>query len=104
MWGTIGNLEKSTFQRYKVRANRSSNGKVMAPGSRVTRAVFSHFSDEDSGQTGDATSEPRVASRSRSCSFSYLPELVDQIAASQKEKRVGFLAYFPYFRQLSRAR
>ena len=32
---TVGKLEKSTFQRYKVCANRSSDGKVMAPGSRV---------------------------------------------------------------------
>jgi hypothetical protein len=33
----------------------------MAPGSRGVRAVFLRFSDEDSGQTGDVTSEPRVA-------------------------------------------
>ena len=57
----------------------------MAPGSRGVRAVFSLFSGEDSGQTGEATSEPRVASRSWSCSLSYAPGLVDQIAASQKE-------------------
>jgi hypothetical protein len=31
MRGTVGNLEKSTFQRYQVCANRSSIGKVMAP-------------------------------------------------------------------------
>jgi hypothetical protein len=70
MRGTVGKLEKSTFQRYKVCANRSSDGKVMAPGSRGVRAVFLRFSGEDSGQTGDATGEPRVASRSRSCSLS----------------------------------
>jgi hypothetical protein len=33
----------------------------MAPGSRGVGAVFSHFSGEDSGQTGEATGEPRVA-------------------------------------------
>ncbi len=85
MRGTVGNIEKSTFQRYKVRANWSLDGKVMAPGSQVAPAVFSRFSGEDSGQTGEATDEPRVASRSRSCSLSYAPKLVDQIAVSQKE-------------------
>jgi hypothetical protein len=32
----------------------------MAPGSRGVGAVFVHFSDADSGQTGDAIGEPRV--------------------------------------------
>jgi hypothetical protein len=64
MRGTVGNLEKSTFQRYKVCMNRSSNGKVMAPGSRGVRVVFLRFSGEDSSQMGDATGEPRVTSRS----------------------------------------
>uniref|UniRef100_A0A2N9FRX0 Reverse transcriptase domain-containing protein n=1 Tax=Fagus sylvatica TaxID=28930 RepID=A0A2N9FRX0_FAGSY len=36
----------------------------MAPGSRGVGAVFVHFSDEDSGQTGDAIGEPRVPRRS----------------------------------------
>ena len=81
----VGNLEKSTFQRYKVRTNRSSDEKVMAPEIRGVQAVFSHFSGEDSGQTGDATGEPRVVSRSRSCSLSYAPELADQITVSRKE-------------------
>jgi hypothetical protein len=44
--------------------NRSSDGKVMAPGSRGVRAVFLRFSYEDSGQTGDVTGELRVACRS----------------------------------------
>uniref|UniRef100_A0A2N9FG90 Uncharacterized protein n=1 Tax=Fagus sylvatica TaxID=28930 RepID=A0A2N9FG90_FAGSY len=82
---SVGKLGKSTFQRYKVRANRSSDGKVMAPGSRGAQAVFSCFSDEDSGQTGEATGEPRVESCSWSCSISYAPGLADQIAASRKE-------------------
>ena len=43
------------------------------------------FSNEDSGQTGDVTGELRVVFRSRSCSLSYVPELIDQIAASWKE-------------------
>ena len=43
------------------------------------------FSGEDSGQTGEATGEPRVASRSWSCSLSNAPRLVDQLAASRKE-------------------
>ena len=82
---TVEKLVESTFQRYKFRMNQSLNGKVMAPGSRVIRAVFSCFSDEDSGQTGEATSEPRVASCSWSCSLSYASRLVGQIAASRKE-------------------
>ena len=57
----------------------------MAPGSRGVRAVFSHFSGEDSGQTGEATGEPRVASQSWSCGLSYAPGLADQIATSRKE-------------------
>jgi hypothetical protein len=57
----FGKLVKSTFQRYKVRANQSSNGRVMTPGSRGVRAIFLRFSGENSGQMGDATGEPRVA-------------------------------------------
>jgi hypothetical protein len=70
MWGTVGNLEKSTFQQYKVCTNQSSDGKVMAPESWGVRAVFLRFFGGDSGQMGDATGEPRVASRSWSCSLS----------------------------------
>jgi hypothetical protein len=65
--------------------NQSSDGKVMAPGSQGVGAVFSSFSGEDSGQTGEATGEPRVASRSWSCSISYASGLTDQIVASRKE-------------------
>ena len=64
MLSTIGNLEMSSFQRYQVRSNRSSDGEVMAPRSRGVRAVFLYFSGKDSNQTGDATGEPRVAHRS----------------------------------------
>uniref|UniRef100_A0A2N9I9A4 Uncharacterized protein n=1 Tax=Fagus sylvatica TaxID=28930 RepID=A0A2N9I9A4_FAGSY len=59
------------------------------------------------GQTGDATGEPRVPSRSRSCSiFPNAPGLADQIivasrkeslrakAAVREEKRVRFLSAF----------
>ena len=56
----------------------------MAPGSRGVRAVFVHFSDEDSGQTGGALGEPRVPSRSRSRSLSNAPGLADQLVASRK--------------------
>uniref|UniRef100_A0A2N9HBX0 Uncharacterized protein n=1 Tax=Fagus sylvatica TaxID=28930 RepID=A0A2N9HBX0_FAGSY len=44
--------------------NRSSDERVMAPGSRGIGAVFVHFSGEDSDQTGDAFGEPRVPRRS----------------------------------------
>jgi hypothetical protein len=81
----IGNLSTSTFQRYKVHANQSLNERVMAPGSRGAGAVFLHFFGEDSGQTGEATDEPRVARRSRSCHLSNASGLADQLAASRKD-------------------
>jgi hypothetical protein len=80
----VGNLAMSTFQRYKVCVNRSSDERVMAPGSRGVGAVFSHFSGEDSGQTGEATGEPRVARCSWSCHLSNASGLADQLAASQE--------------------
>jgi hypothetical protein len=85
MRDTVGKLGKSTFQRYNFCMNQSLDRKVMAPGSWGVRAVFSHFSGKDSGQTGDATGELRVVSCSWSCSLSYAPGLADQIAASRKE-------------------
>jgi hypothetical protein len=57
----------------------------MAPESRGVGAVFSRFSGEDSGQMGDATGEPRVASHSWSCGLSNAPGLMDQITASRRE-------------------
>uniref|UniRef100_A0A2N9IV97 Uncharacterized protein n=1 Tax=Fagus sylvatica TaxID=28930 RepID=A0A2N9IV97_FAGSY len=58
----------------------------MAPGSRGVGAVFVHcFSGEDSGQTGDATGEPRVPRRSRSRYLSNAPGLADQLVASRKD-------------------
>uniref|UniRef100_A0A2N9HSL7 Uncharacterized protein n=1 Tax=Fagus sylvatica TaxID=28930 RepID=A0A2N9HSL7_FAGSY len=51
----------------------------MAPGSRGVGAVFVHFSGEDSGQTGDATGEPRVPRRSWSRYLSNAPGLADQL-------------------------
>uniref|UniRef100_A0A2N9H3T0 Uncharacterized protein n=1 Tax=Fagus sylvatica TaxID=28930 RepID=A0A2N9H3T0_FAGSY len=57
----------------------------MAPGSRGAEAIFLRFSGEDSGQTGEATGEPRVARCSWSCNLSNAPKLVDQIVASRKE-------------------
>uniref|UniRef100_A0A2N9HMZ5 Uncharacterized protein n=1 Tax=Fagus sylvatica TaxID=28930 RepID=A0A2N9HMZ5_FAGSY len=40
----VGKLSTSSFQRYKVCANRSSDEGVMAPGSRGVGAVFVHSS------------------------------------------------------------
>ena len=57
----------------------------MAPGSRGVGAIFVHFSDEDSGQTGDALGEPRVPRRSQSRYLSNAPGLEDQLVASQKD-------------------
>uniref|UniRef100_A0A2N9EFY7 Uncharacterized protein n=1 Tax=Fagus sylvatica TaxID=28930 RepID=A0A2N9EFY7_FAGSY len=80
----VGKLSTSSFQRYKVCANRSSDEGVMAPGSRGVGAVFVHFS-EDSGQTGDAIGEPRVPRRSWSHYLSNAPGLADQLVASRKD-------------------
>ena len=82
---TVRKLAMSTFQRYKVCTNQSSDGRVMVPGSRGVGAVFSCFPDEDSDQTGEATGEPRVASCSWSCSLSHAPGLANKLAASWKE-------------------
>ena len=57
----------------------------MAPGSRGAGAIFVCFSDEDSGQSGDATGEPRVPRRSWSRHLSDAPGLVRQLAASRKD-------------------
>uniref|UniRef100_A0A2N9HBC4 Uncharacterized protein n=1 Tax=Fagus sylvatica TaxID=28930 RepID=A0A2N9HBC4_FAGSY len=57
----------------------------MTPGSRGAGAVFVYFSGEDSGQTGEATGEPRVARRSWSRHLSNAPGLAGQLAASRKD-------------------
>uniref|UniRef100_A0A2N9IVS7 Integrase catalytic domain-containing protein n=1 Tax=Fagus sylvatica TaxID=28930 RepID=A0A2N9IVS7_FAGSY len=57
----------------------------MAPGSRGVGAVLAHFSSEDSGQTGEAVGEPRVARRSWSCYLSNAPGPARQLAASRKD-------------------
>uniref|UniRef100_A0A2N9FK74 Uncharacterized protein n=1 Tax=Fagus sylvatica TaxID=28930 RepID=A0A2N9FK74_FAGSY len=81
----VGKLLTSTFQWYKFYVNRSSDERVMAPGSRGAGAVFVCFSGEDSGRMGDATGEPRVARRSRSRHISNAPGLAGQLAASRKD-------------------
>uniref|UniRef100_A0A2N9FFH5 Uncharacterized protein n=1 Tax=Fagus sylvatica TaxID=28930 RepID=A0A2N9FFH5_FAGSY len=63
----------------------SLDERVMAPGSRGVGAVFVRFSNEDSGQTGDAIGEPRVPSRSWSRYLSNAPGLADQLVASRKD-------------------
>jgi hypothetical protein len=75
----------SSFQRYKVCMNQSSDERVMAPGSRGVGAIFVRFSGEDSGQTGDAIGEPRVPRRSWSRYLSNAPGLVGQLVASRKD-------------------
>ena len=57
----------------------------MAPGSRGAIAVFVCFSGEDSGQTREATGEPRVARRSWSRHLSNASGLAGQLAASRKD-------------------
>uniref|UniRef100_A0A2N9FYW9 Aminotransferase-like plant mobile domain-containing protein n=1 Tax=Fagus sylvatica TaxID=28930 RepID=A0A2N9FYW9_FAGSY len=90
----VGKLSTSSFQRYKVCVNRSSDEGVMAPGSRGVGAVFVHSSDVDSGQTGNAIGEPRVPRRSRSHYLSNAPGLADQLVASRKDsaREGGYMA------------
>ena len=57
----------------------------MAPGSRGAGAVFVCFSGKDSGQSGDATGEPRVPRRSWSRHLSNAPGIARQLAASRKD-------------------
>jgi hypothetical protein len=57
----------------------------MTPGSRGAEVVFVCFSGEDSGQTGEAASEPRVARRSRSLYLSNAPGPARQLATSRKD-------------------
>jgi hypothetical protein len=57
----------------------------MAPGSRGAGAIFSCFSGEDSGQTGEATGKPRVVRCSWSCHLSNAPGLTDQLVVSQED-------------------
>uniref|UniRef100_A0A2N9HIU3 Uncharacterized protein n=1 Tax=Fagus sylvatica TaxID=28930 RepID=A0A2N9HIU3_FAGSY len=80
-----GKLSTSSLQRYEVCLNRSSDERVMAPGSRGIGAVFVHLSGEDSDQMGDAFGEPRVPRRSWSRYLSNAPGLVDQLVASRKD-------------------
>ena len=81
----FGKLSMSSFQRYKVCMNRSSDERVMSPGSQGVGVVFVCFFGEDSGQTGDVFGEPRVPRRSRSRYLSNAPRLADQLVASQEE-------------------
>uniref|UniRef100_A0A2N9FCQ9 Uncharacterized protein n=1 Tax=Fagus sylvatica TaxID=28930 RepID=A0A2N9FCQ9_FAGSY len=101
-------LSKEFVHESEFYTNRSSDRRVMAPGSRGVGAVFSCFSDEDSGQIRDASGEPRVVSRSWSCSLSNAPKLANQLTTSWKEsarakavvreeKRIRFSTRFPYF-------
>uniref|UniRef100_A0A2N9GGM5 Uncharacterized protein n=1 Tax=Fagus sylvatica TaxID=28930 RepID=A0A2N9GGM5_FAGSY len=81
----VGKLLTSSFQRYKVCTNQSSDERVMAPGSRGAGAIFVCFSGEDSGRTGDVFDEPRVPRRSRSHYLSNAPGLEDQLVVSRKD-------------------
>jgi hypothetical protein len=57
----------------------------MTPGSWGAGAVFACFSREDSGQTGEAAGEPRVARRSWSRHLSNAPGLANQLLVSQED-------------------
>uniref|UniRef100_A0A2N9GGH6 Uncharacterized protein n=1 Tax=Fagus sylvatica TaxID=28930 RepID=A0A2N9GGH6_FAGSY len=67
----------------------------MAPGSRGVGAVFVHFSDVDSGQTGNAIGEPRVPRRSRSHYLSNAPGIADQLVPDLRKSELGLVRYGP---------
>uniref|UniRef100_A0A2N9H5Y0 Uncharacterized protein n=1 Tax=Fagus sylvatica TaxID=28930 RepID=A0A2N9H5Y0_FAGSY len=77
------------FARIGVRTRE-----LWLPEVRGVGAVFVHFSDEDSGQTGDAIGEPRVPRRSWSRYLSNAPGLADQLVASRKDsaRKGGYMA------------
>ena len=81
----VRKLSMSTFQRYKVCVNQSLDERVMTPRSRGAGVVFTCFSGEDSGQTGEATGEPRVARRRWSHHLSNAPRLADQLVGSRED-------------------
>uniref|UniRef100_A0A2N9GBV4 Uncharacterized protein n=1 Tax=Fagus sylvatica TaxID=28930 RepID=A0A2N9GBV4_FAGSY len=72
------------FQGRFWRSSGIQNGSCSIP-LEIPRCLISNDINEDSGQTGEATGEPRVASRSWSCSLSNTPRLADQLATSRKE-------------------
>ena len=57
----------------------------MTQGSRGAEAIFACFSGEDSGQTGEAIGELRVAHRSWSCHLSNAPGPTDQLVVSWED-------------------
>ena len=86
----------------------------MALGSWGVGAVFSCFSSEDSGHTGEATGDPRIARRRRSSHISNAPKLAGQLVVSRKDStreggcpggktRLIFGAFFLTFCLCSRA-
>jgi hypothetical protein len=114
IWDIVGKLEKSTFQRYKFCMNRSSNGKVMAPGSRGVRAIFFAFFRRRFRPNGGklpANRELRLVSGVPV--FLMHPSLriksqragrnLRAKAVIREKKRVRFSTCFSYFRQFLRA-
>ena len=86
----------------------------MAPGSWGAGAIFLRFSGKDSGHTGEATGDPRVACRSRSFHISNELGLAGQLVVSRKDStreggcpggktRLIFGAFFLTFCLCSRA-
>uniref|UniRef100_A0A2N9ID52 Uncharacterized protein n=1 Tax=Fagus sylvatica TaxID=28930 RepID=A0A2N9ID52_FAGSY len=63
----------------------SLDERVMTLRSQGAGAIFACFSGEDSGQTGEATWEPRVARRSWSRHLSNAPGLADQLVVSRED-------------------
>ena len=57
----------------------------MTPGSRGAGAILACFSGKDSGQTGQATDESRVARRSWSRHLSNAPGLAGQLVVSRED-------------------
>ena len=111
MHGTVGKLEKSTFQRYQACANRSSGEKVMAQGSRVFEQFFCVFQVKILAKLEMLLANRELHVAAEVALFLKVPNF--QINSQQvektlcvkmvpwEEKPIGFPARFPYFRRFS---
>uniref|UniRef100_A0A2N9F7M9 Uncharacterized protein n=1 Tax=Fagus sylvatica TaxID=28930 RepID=A0A2N9F7M9_FAGSY len=78
--------QTSSFQRYKVCANRSSDSRELwLPEVGVSELFLCTFPMKIPVKRGNAIGEPRVPRRSRSHYLSNAPGLADQLVASRKD-------------------
>ena len=111
---TVGKPQMSTFQWYKVCSNRSSDGKVMAPGSWVSELFFCVFPVKIPAKPGKLPVNRELRLVAGVAVFPTHPgSWINSQRAGRnsrakavvrEEKRVRFSARFPYFCLCSRTR